>query len=103
MMAASCSWASWTVCRRAGSFRPDNQEYFVGPCSHGAEMAYSVRDVCPMAELCIARLDDSAEDERKEKFTVASCHEVGHSTYLRTHTHSETRTVKHAPWNCCSR
>lgn len=57
------------------SFRPDNQQYFVGPCEHGTFMAYCIRDVCPMAELYIARLDDSREKEN-ENFTIASCYEA---------------------------
>ncbi|KAJ4385272.1 hypothetical protein N0V93_010333 [Gnomoniopsis smithogilvyi] len=41
------------------SFCADNQKYFVGPCKHGTEMAVCVRDICPVSELCIVRLDDS--------------------------------------------
>jgi hypothetical protein len=55
------------------TFRLDNQEYFVGPCKHGTEMAVCVRDVCPFVELFIARLDDSHIREPNQKFTIASC------------------------------
>ena len=61
--------------QKGQSFRADDQEYFIGPCSHGTEMARCIRDVCPMAELYIARLDDSRLVEN-QKFTIASCHEV---------------------------
>lgn len=46
-------------------------------------MARCIRDVCPMAELYIARLDDSGQDEN-QKFTIASCYEVssGNMLYL---------------------
>ncbi|KAJ3547139.1 hypothetical protein NM208_g1666 [Fusarium decemcellulare] len=57
------------------SFRADGQEYFVGDCEHGTQMACCIREVCPMAELYIARLDDS-RDVENQKFTIASCHEA---------------------------
>ena len=60
--------------KQAGvSFRPDDGAYFVGPCSHGTEMARCIREICPMAELYIARLDDSIENQR---FTTASAYKV---------------------------
>ena len=61
--------------QKGQSFRPDNEEFFVGPCSHGTQMARCIRSVCPMAELYIARLDDSRQSEN-QKFTISSCHEV---------------------------
>ncbi|KAK3385920.1 hypothetical protein B0H63DRAFT_544419 [Podospora didyma] len=57
-------------------FRADDQEYFVGPCKHGTEMAICVRDICPVAELYIARLDDSGTLEPNQKFTIKSCVEA---------------------------
>lgn len=61
--------------QKGASFRPDNEEYFVGPCSHGTEMARCIREICPMAELHIARLDDSQNVEN-QKFTTASAYKV---------------------------
>lgn len=55
------------------SFRADSQEYFVGPCKHGTEMAVCVRDICSVAELYIARLDDSQVSEQSQAFTISSC------------------------------
>lgn len=55
------------------TFRADGQEYFVGPCNHGTEMAVCVRDICPVAELYIARLDDSHISEKNQAFTISSC------------------------------
>lgn len=57
------------------TFRPDKQDYFVGPCSHGTEMAQCIRKICPLAELYIARLDDSRKNEN-QKFTTASAFKV---------------------------
>ena len=54
-------------------FRADDQEYFVGPGEHGTEMAVCVRDICSVAELFIARLDDSHILEKNQAFTIASC------------------------------
>ncbi|KAH6636432.1 peptidase S8/S53 domain-containing protein [Chaetomium tenue] len=59
--------------QRGWSFRADQQEYFMGSCEHGTQMATCVRDICPMAELYIGRLDDAREHEPNQKFTVASC------------------------------
>ncbi|KAI1464374.1 uncharacterized protein F4812DRAFT_209456 [Daldinia caldariorum] len=59
--------------QRGWSFRADQQEYFMGPCEHGTQMATCVRDICPMADLYIGRLDDSRQHEPNEKFTVESC------------------------------
>lgn len=59
------------------SFRPHREEYFVGPCSHGTEMARCIRAVCPEAGLYIARLDDSRQAEN-QRFTIASCYKVSH-------------------------
>ncbi|KAI1129289.1 hypothetical protein F5Y10DRAFT_157680 [Nemania abortiva] len=53
------------------SFRP-GQDWWVGPSTHGTEMASCIRSVCPMAKLYIARLDDSGRD----KYTVKSCTEA---------------------------
>lgn len=55
------------------SFRADSREYFVGPCKHGTEMAVCVRDICPLAELYIARLDDSQTTDKSHAFTISSC------------------------------
>ncbi|OHF04298.1 hypothetical protein CORC01_00637 [Colletotrichum orchidophilum] len=55
------------------SFRADGQEYFVGPSPHGTEMAVCVRDICSVAELYIARLDDSHVSEKSHAFTISSC------------------------------
>jgi hypothetical protein len=60
------------------SFCPDDEPYFVGPCSHGTSMAKCIRDVCPMAELYIARLDVSRKEEN-QKFTVRSAVKVSFS------------------------
>lgn len=57
------------------SFHHHHEEYFVGNCSHGTEMARCIREVCPKAELYIARLDTSGIPD-KQKFTIASCCEV---------------------------
>ncbi|KAF3065929.1 hypothetical protein GL218_09293 [Daldinia childiae] len=57
------------------SFRPDNVQWWVGPCSHGTEMAHCIRKICPGAELYIARLDDSRKNE-PEKFTIKSALEA---------------------------
>ena len=57
------------------SFRPDKEGYFVGPSTHGTEMARCIRTICPMAELYIARLDDSQKVEN-QKFTTASACKV---------------------------
>ncbi|KAK1480506.1 hypothetical protein CTAM01_14346 [Colletotrichum tamarilloi] len=57
------------------SFRADKEEFFVGPCEHGTAMARCIREVCPMAELYIARLDDSRHVEN-QKFTITSCHQA---------------------------
>lgn len=57
------------------SFHHDQEEFFVGPCSHGTEMARCIREVCPKAELYIARLDNSHKYEN-QKFTIASCCKV---------------------------
>ncbi|KAK7402652.1 hypothetical protein QQX98_011598 [Neonectria punicea] len=57
------------------SFSRDNKEYFVGGCEHGTLLASCIREVCPMAELYIARLDDSRVSEN-QKFTIASCYEA---------------------------
>lgn len=57
------------------SFRPDKVSHFVGPCSHGTEMARCIRAICPMAELYIARLDDSRKRD-PAAFTIASAYEV---------------------------
>ncbi|KAF9771633.1 hypothetical protein IL306_010721 [Fusarium sp. DS 682] len=54
------------------SFRDDGRAYFVGDCEHGTQMAHYIREVCPMAELYIARLDDSGDCEN-QKFSIASC------------------------------
>lgn len=56
-------------------FCPGKPAYFVGPCEHGTEMARCIREICPMAELYIARLDNSGELEN-QKFTIMSCHQV---------------------------
>ena len=61
--------------QKGESFRPDKAGYFVGPCSHGTEMARCIRAICPMAELYIARLDDSRKRDG-EVFTSASAYEV---------------------------
>ncbi|KAL7964342.1 hypothetical protein HDV63DRAFT_274884 [Trichoderma sp. SZMC 28014] len=58
--------------QRGISFHSDHSEFWVGSCSHGTEMARCIRDVCPMAELYIARLDDSGKYEN-QKFTIPSC------------------------------
>ena len=57
------------------SFRSDNVAYFVGPCSHSTEMARCIGAICPMAELYIARLDDSRERDGGA-FTIASAYKV---------------------------
>lgn len=57
------------------SFRVDNAEYWVGPCSHGTMMVDCIRQLCPMAQLYIGRLDDSNIAE-KQKFTTESCFKV---------------------------
>ncbi|KXH30267.1 hypothetical protein CSIM01_12622 [Colletotrichum simmondsii] len=57
------------------SFRADKEEFFVGPCEHGTAMARCIREVCPTAELYIARLDDSRQVEN-QKFTITSCHQA---------------------------
>jgi len=62
------------------TFRQDKQEYFVGPCEHGTEMARCIRQICPMAELYLARLDDS-QDSENEKFTISSCYRVREQFY----------------------
>ncbi|KAG5745481.1 hypothetical protein H9Q70_011824 [Fusarium xylarioides] len=54
------------------SFRDDGRDYFVGDCEHGTQMAYCIRKICPMAELYIARLDDSGESEN-QTFSKLSC------------------------------
>lgn len=61
--------------QRGISFHSDHSEFWVGSCSHGTEMARCIRDVCPMAELYIARLDDSGKYEN-QKFTIPSCCDV---------------------------
>jgi hypothetical protein len=57
---------------RGRSFRADKKEWFVGPRGHGTEMARCIKTMCPMAELYIARLDDSRKAEN-QKFTIRSC------------------------------
>ena len=57
------------------TFRADNVEHWVGSCPHGSDMVKCVLDVCPFAELYIARLDDSGLAE-KQKFTTMSCYKV---------------------------
>jgi hypothetical protein len=57
------------------TFRADKSEYWVGSCSHGTQMVTCIRDMCPMAELYIARLDDSHKAE-KQIFTTESCYRV---------------------------
>lgn len=57
------------------SFRAGDETYFVGPCEHGTEMARCIRDICPMAELYVGRLDDS-RDVENQKFTLSTCHQV---------------------------
>ena len=79
--------------QKGESFRLDNEAFFVGPCSHGTEMARCIRDVCPMAELYIARLDDSRQGEN-QKFTIESCHKV--STRPRDYCHRFPATGYHA-------
>ncbi|WQF82580.1 Putative peptidase S8/S53 domain-containing protein [Colletotrichum destructivum] len=54
------------------SFHKDKEEFFVGPCEHGTAMARCIREVCPRAELYIARLDDSRKVEN-QRFTIESC------------------------------
>lgn len=76
--------------QKGASFRPDNEEYFAGPCSHGTEMARCVRDICPMAELYIARLDDSQMVEN-QKFTTASAYKV---RLTNNHSSQTTRKAK---------
>lgn len=61
--------------QKGQSFRLDQEEFFVGPCSHGTQMAHCILNVCPNAELYIARLDDSRKAEN-QKFTIASCCKV---------------------------
>lgn len=63
--------------QKGKSFNPNNEEYFVGPCEHGTQMAMCVRKICPMAALYIARLDDSYSKEN-QKFTISSCYEVSY-------------------------
>lgn len=69
--------------QKGESFRPDYQEWWVEPCPHGSHMARCIRDICPMAELFIARLDDSRAMENK-KFTTASASKVS-ITLLHEH------------------
>ncbi|KAI3006439.1 hypothetical protein CBS147346_3730 [Aspergillus niger] len=54
------------------SFSP-TQEYWVGDCKHGTAMAKCVRQICPSAELIIARLDDSRSNDSQHPFTIRSC------------------------------
>jgi hypothetical protein len=42
-------------------------------------MALCVREICPTAELYIARLDGSKTHDSKQKFTIASCVEASTS------------------------
>lgn len=57
------------------SFNMKNEDYFVGPCEHGTQMAICVREICPMAVLYIARLDNSNLRDN-QAFTISSCHKV---------------------------
>jgi hypothetical protein len=77
--------------QKGESFRLDNAEYFVGPCSHGTEMARCIREICPMAELYIARLDDSRVGEN-QKFTTDSCYKV-RLTVRDTFHHQEAKSL----------
>ncbi|KAI0535187.1 hypothetical protein GGR58DRAFT_480213 [Xylaria digitata] len=54
-----------------GQRSPDSpfRDYFTGPSRHGTQMAQCIYQVCPMAQLYVARMDDSS---RLEKFTVDS-------------------------------
>jgi hypothetical protein len=61
--------------QKGKSFRADNVDYCVGLCEHGTEMALCVQEICPLAELYIARFDDSRKIE-DQKFTISSCIEV---------------------------
>ena len=64
--------------QRGRAFGATSEAYFTGPCEHGTEMALCVREICPMAELLIARLDFSKESRKldNQKFTISSCVEV---------------------------
>ncbi|KAK0721196.1 hypothetical protein B0T21DRAFT_414384 [Apiosordaria backusii] len=55
------------------TFDSERREYFAGKCNHGTEMARCVRQICPMAELYIARLDTSRKSDPSNKFTIESC------------------------------
>ncbi|KAF6821779.1 hypothetical protein CMUS01_11342 [Colletotrichum musicola] len=46
------------------------RDYFTGPSRHGTQMAQCIYKVCPMAQLFVARMDDSKS--QVEKFTVDS-------------------------------
>lgn len=47
-------------------------DFFAGPSNHGTKMASFIKDVCPVADLYVARMDDSLQD----KFTVDSATKV---------------------------
>ncbi|KAF4448952.1 Subtilisin-like protein [Fusarium austroafricanum] len=63
------------ICAKGKSFRPDSAQYWVGPCKHGTMMVKCIRQLCPMAQLHVGRLDDSGAVE-KQKFTTESCHKA---------------------------
>ena len=52
------------------------RDYWVNPGKHGTVMASFIRQICPVVELHVARLDDSGLQRGGGKFTVRSAIDV---------------------------